>query len=136
MDRSSKYTGQKMKQFRRKDHRVNKLQRTLTLYYQSSVHLKCHRGVTESDASVIRPPPEVLDNAYKSLLVLADSEEGDTDSLKNLDLDSDESTPVSGIIRRIFSSSLTTSTIDGLSSGLSWQHLRPNAINLSTHSEG
>lgn len=68
-------------------------------------------------------------------MVLPD-EDDINDSLKYLDLDSEESVPVSGSILSIFSSSLTTSSIDGLASGLSSQHLRPNATNLSTHSDG
>ncbi|KHN37139.1 hypothetical protein glysoja_050396, partial [Glycine soja] len=49
---------------------------------------------------------------------------------------SDKRVSGSGNIAMISSSSLTTSSIDGLSSGLSWQHLRARVKNLSKQSDG
>lgn len=42
----------------------------------------------------------------------------------------------SGIISHMFSSSRTTSAIEGRASVSSWQHLRAKVTNFSTHSDG
>lgn len=52
------------------------------------------------------------------------------------EIDSDGTLSDSGVIRHMFSSSLTTSAIEGRFSVSSWQHLRANDTNCSTHSEG
>lgn len=53
-----------------------------------------------------------------------------------VEIDSDGTLSDSGVIRHMLSSSLTTSAIEGRFSVSSWQHLRANDTNCSTHSEG
>ena len=95
--------------------------------------LCCHRGEMVGTTLLLRSLPEIFEEKYGSLLVLINEYDDDAEYW---DVDSDIACPVSGINLSMSSSSLTTSNIDGRSSGLSWQHLRAKDINLSTHSEG
>lgn len=65
-------------------------------------------------------------------------EDGVTTLPLSATMESDDAvvTSASGVIFQMFSSSLTTSDIEGLASVCSWQHLRAKDTNLSMHSEG
>lgn len=82
-----------------------------------------------------RSLPEMLPDANCSW-VMQDDDVGEDGTLV-LDFGDKseyEVLPSSGIMFSMFSSSLTTTSIDGRSSGLSWQQLRAKATNLSKHS--
>lgn len=86
--------------------------------------------------SLMRSLPEMLPDANWSR-VMQDVDVGEDGSLA-LDLvdKSEYKVPLSsGIMFSMFSSSLTTTSIDGRSSGWSWQQLRAKATNLSKHSD-
>lgn len=86
---------------------------------------------------LIRSLPEMLPDANWSRM-MQDVDDGE-DGCLELDLrdESEYKEPLlSCIMFSMFSSSLTTTSIDGRSSGLSWQQLRAKDINLSKHSDG
>lgn len=91
----------------------------------------------EGTTPLIRSLPETLDDDTKGSLVRKDEEvDADLPERRGLDSDLENMESVSGNILRMFSSSLTTSDMDGRCSGLSWQHLSAKVTNLSTHSDG
>lgn len=75
------------------------------------------------------------DEDTNEFLVTKD-EDGVAEEPEYVEVDSETNMPDSGIILSMFSSSLTTSNIDGRLSVSSWQQLRAKATNLSTHSDG
>lgn len=84
---------------------------------------------------LMRSLPEVLPDAKWSRLK-PDIDVGEDGSLALDFVDKSESSaPLSsGIVFNMFSNSLTTTSMDGRSSGLSWQQLMAKATNLSKHS--
>jgi hypothetical protein len=74
------------------------------------------------------PPETILDPDDVALLPLV--------WLGSMAMDSEGTPSTDGVICHIASSSLTTSTMDGLASVSSRQHRSPSAANLSTHSPG
>ena len=81
-----------------------------------------------------RSLPEI-DEETNELLDTKD-EGGVVEVVENVDVDSETTVKDSGTILSMSSSSLTTASIDGLFSVLSWQQLMANAANLSRHSDG
>ena len=85
----------------------------------------------------VKSLPDTSDDirAYLGMLDMNDVEEEVEEPWDRTDVVSDI-VILSGTICIMFSSSLTTSSIAGLASGLSLQHLTANSMNLSTHSDG
>lgn len=84
--------------------------------------------------SLARSLPKTLQEAYGSMLLQSGDDDADLPEYGYMG--SEKMASVSGIILSMFSSSLTTSNIDGRFSGSSWQHLRARDTSLPTHSDG
>lgn len=97
---------------------------------------ECQRGAMVGTTPLMRSLPDMLPDANRSRVMQDDVETGEGRPALDLRDGSEYKAPLSsGIMYSMFSSSLTTTSMDGRSSGLSWQQLRAKATNLPKHSD-